>query len=180
MEDPKLPQTTLLNDPPPQKKPLDSISHFENSKYFQMRAVLKDLRPNFVEVLRTPDFRNCEAATEIREKLKVFMDLYKEMTAETFTLEKCKTEPTTTTDGPKPKEQQTQPDKLIPKSPQDLPVFVAPTTPENQLSDMQGTYVVGGSAFGWNFITFPGNVAVYYGRTKETFRSANVVSQAPN
>lgn len=38
----------------------------------------------------------------------------------------------------------------------------------------QGTYVVGGSAFGWNFITFSGKEPVYYGRTKEQFRSAKV------
>lgn len=36
-----------------------------------------------------------------------------------------------------------------------------------------GTYVVGGSAFGWNFITFPGKESVYYGVTKESFRAAN-------
>lgn len=55
MEDPKPPQTTTpQNDPSlPQKKPADSISHFENSKYFQMRALLKDLRPHFLEVNQT-------------------------------------------------------------------------------------------------------------------------------
>ncbi|KAM7472195.1 hypothetical protein LguiA_010378 [Lonicera macranthoides] len=178
MEDTKPTQTTTpQNDPSlPQKKPADSISHFENSKYFQMRALLKDLRPHFLEVIRTPEYRDCEAATEIREKLKLFMDLYKEMTAETFTLEKCKNEPAA--DGPKPREQQPQPDKLLNKTPQDLPLFVA-QPPENQRLDMQGTYIVGGSAFGWNFITFPGTTAaIYYGRTKEAFRSANVVSEA--
>ena len=36
----------------------------------------------------------------------------------------------------------------------------------------QGTYVVGGSAFGWNFITYSGQEPVYYGRTKEQFRAA--------
>jgi len=40
----------------------------------------------------------------------------------------------------------------------------------------QGTYVVGGSAFGWNFITFSGKEPVYYGRTKEQFRSGKVSS----
>ena len=43
-----------------------------------------------------------------------------------------------------------------------------------QPEDGQGTYVVGGSAFGWNFITFAGKESVYYGRTKEQFRSAQV------
>uniref|UniRef100_A0A803M2V1 Uncharacterized protein n=1 Tax=Chenopodium quinoa TaxID=63459 RepID=A0A803M2V1_CHEQI len=34
-----------------------------------------------------------------------------------------------------------------------------------------GTYIVGGSAFGWNFITFHGTKPEYYGRTKESFRA---------
>lgn len=38
----------------------------------------------------------------------------------------------------------------------------------------QGTHIVGGSAFGWNFITFPGGKPIYYGRTKESFRAAHV------
>ncbi|CAN6568089.1 unnamed protein product [Malus baccata var. baccata] len=33
----------------------------------------------------------------------------------------------------------------------------------------QGTYIVGGSAFGWNFIRFVGEEPVYYGITKESF-----------
>lgn len=41
-------------------------------------------------------------------------------------------------------------------------------------SQVQGTYRIGGSAFGWNFITFSGKDPVYYGRTKEEFRSAKV------
>lgn len=36
----------------------------------------------------------------------------------------------------------------------------------------QGSYIVGGSAFGWNFITFEGKEPVYYGVTKESFRAA--------
>ena len=34
-----------------------------------------------------------------------------------------------------------------------------------------GTYIVGGSAFDWNFITYLGNKAAYYGLTKEEFRA---------
>ncbi|RXI08056.1 hypothetical protein DVH24_014622 [Malus domestica] len=33
----------------------------------------------------------------------------------------------------------------------------------------QGTYIVGRSAFGWNFIIFVGEEPVYYGITKESF-----------
>jgi len=39
---------------------------------------------------------------------------------------------------------------------------------------LPGTYVVGGSAFGWNFITFSGKEPVYCGRSKEEFRIGKV------
>ncbi|WOL07373.1 hypothetical protein Cni_G16114 [Canna indica] len=32
----------------------------------------------------------------------------------------------------------------------------------------QGTYVIGGSKLGWNFLVYPGNEPVYYGVTKES------------
>lgn len=38
-----------------------------------------------------------------------------------------------------------------------------------------GAYIVGGSAFGWNFITFMGNEPVYYGVTKEAYREKNPI-----
>lgn len=37
-----------------------------------------------------------------------------------------------------------------------------------------GQYVVGGSAFGWNFVTLPGNEPVYYGVTKDSFRTSSL------
>ncbi|KAK9910473.1 hypothetical protein M0R45_034433 [Rubus argutus] len=36
------------------------------------------------EVLRTPDFQKCKAANEIQQQVKLLMDLYKQMTAETL------------------------------------------------------------------------------------------------
>ena len=46
--------------------------------------------------------------------------------------------------------------------------------PSGEAPDPKGSYVVGGSAFGWNFITFTGKDPVYYGVTKETFRATYV------
>ncbi|GMP60082.1 hypothetical protein CsSME_00023096 [Camellia sinensis var. sinensis] len=52
------PPNTTQNLPPPHlpplpqksnKRPLDQNGHIQNSKYFKMRAVLKDLRPHFIE-----------------------------------------------------------------------------------------------------------------------------------
>ncbi|CAL5331615.1 unnamed protein product [Camellia sinensis] len=52
------PPNTTQNLPPPHlpplpqknnKRPLDQNGHIQNSMYFKMRAVLKDLRPHFIE-----------------------------------------------------------------------------------------------------------------------------------
>lgn len=47
--------------------------------------------------------------------------------------------------------------------------FARPSVAED--SQTSSTYVIGGSAFGWNFITFPVANSIYYGRSKEQFRS---------
>ncbi|KAI3449186.1 hypothetical protein Pfo_005851 [Paulownia fortunei] len=167
MEEPKvLPQS--------RKRPLElDAADIQNSPYYKMRALLKDLRPHFIEVLKTPDFRNCKAAGDIREGMKLFMDLYKDMIAESFKLEKCSNQPDYSSpdilDGPKPMEHQ-QDVKPAENSPQDG----ASTEPSDH--QVEGTYIVGGSAFGWNFITFHGSKAVYYGQTKEAFRATNAKS----
>ncbi|MCE2056219.1 hypothetical protein HAX54_044283 [Datura stramonium] len=137
-----------------------------------------------LKVLRTPDFRNCKAATEIRQQLNLLMDLYKEVMEETINPEAAKDAPGAQNasvdmkDGEKASEQQ--------KDMQPPPGNVASPKPEGDSSQKQqaedagvqgtGTYVVGGSAFGWNFITYTSGKVTYYGRSKESFRSANVKS----
>ena len=119
--------------------------------------------------------------------MKLLMDLYKEITAETIFIAKCKNMPegplsSEIQDGPKPKEHQ-QDIKPVEQPPAAERPFVKASEEKPVLlgnlsgKPIQGTYIVGGSAFGWNFITFPGNKAVYYGRTKEMFRSASVIPQ---
>ncbi|CAK9170963.1 unnamed protein product [Ilex paraguariensis] len=183
MEEPKASQTMAPNLPPqpPQsnKRPLDNIAHFQNSNYYKIRAVVKDLRPHFLEVLRTPDFQKCKAANDIQEKMKLLMDLYKEMTAETVINVPGLPLSGEIQEGQKPKErhQDLQSTEQPPPDRVDKPVRLGNVS-DKQRSEhvqMQGTYVVGGSAFGWNFITYPGSNAVYYGRTKESFRAANVL-----
>lgn len=44
-------------------------------------------------------------------------------------------------------------------------------------SRIRGSYIVGGSVFGWNFITCAGSGPVYYGVTKESFRNAHKKSR---
>lgn len=53
--------------------------------------------------------------------------------------------------------------------------------PEKQRANdgpISGSYVVGGSAFGWNFIAFTGTEPVYYGITKEVFREKNPIDSS--
>ncbi|XP_060213299.1 uncharacterized protein LOC132640638 [Lycium barbarum] len=164
------------------KRPLD-ISKLQNSPYYKMRLIVKDLRPHVIEVLRTPDFRNCKAATEIRQQLNLLMDLYKEVMEEAINPEAAKDGPGTQDasmdikDREKPSEHQ----KDMKPSPENG-ASAKPdgdSSPKQEVGDddgvqVTGTYVVGGSAFGWNFRTYTTRKAVYYGRTKESFRAANV------
>ncbi|CAJ1818943.1 unnamed protein product [Sphenostylis stenocarpa] len=173
--------------PATKKRPLDSKGP---SNYFKLRAVIRDLRPHFLEVIRTPDYKNCKASLEIQEQLKIVIKLYENMKADAVSLAKSKnmqdgqTKAGQNMDHKTLKEQQPQ----HVKSPEEIQVeksFAQPSeikhTPpvltfQKKLEDghSQGTYVVGGSAFGWNFITFSGKEPVYSGMTKEQFRSGKV------
>ncbi|KAK9911874.1 hypothetical protein M0R45_035756 [Rubus argutus] len=166
--------------PKTKKRPLNSDAHISNSTYFKIRAVLMflsvdDLNFYFIfvilKVLRTTDFQKCKAANEIEEQVKLLMDLYKQMTAETLSTPKCN-------DGPEGQ-------LLSGAKPQDTSVFARPSeykfpsgiSGEKQQAEdgqIEGPYVVGGSAFGWNFITFSSMELVFYGMTKEFFRAQAV------
>ncbi|KAK6142818.1 hypothetical protein DH2020_023166 [Rehmannia glutinosa] len=199
MEEPKvLPQS--------RKRPFEqNTPNIQDSPCYKARAVLKDLRPHFIEkennvvkpdglpnahrkgsgcgflaikennmapmVLKTADFQNCKAAGDIREGMKLLINLYKDMITESMKQETCNNNPPAYSspnipNGQKPVEHR-----------QD--VKPAENSHQNAASieisghGVKGTYIVGGSAFGWNFITFNGDKAVYYGRTKEDFRAAN-------
>lgn len=157
------------------KRPLDNNAQIQDSSCYKMRLVLKDLRPHFVEVLRTPDFRNCKASLEILEKIKKLMELYKQLTAETVSVKKCKVLP----DGQQPQEvkvaEQPQPDGVSAK-PSENKSFQSNSlsTKQQTVDDGYESRIIGGSAFGWNFITFSGSEPIYYGVTKESFRSSQV------
>ncbi|KAH6779872.1 hypothetical protein C2S52_011109 [Perilla frutescens var. hirtella] len=149
------------------KRPLQH--EIQDSPYYKMRALLKDLRPHFIEVLKTPDFQNSKAADDIRQGMKLLMDLYKEMTEKPMKLEKCSNGDIANAKKPEEHQQDVkrEDDPLL-----DDVMSVPP--PDSQV---QGTFIIGGSAFGWNFITYRSSNAVYYGRTKEAFRATNPKSE---
>ncbi|KAI3818564.1 hypothetical protein L1987_12374 [Smallanthus sonchifolius] len=175
--------------PNPKKRSSDFNVHIQHSHYFKIRALLKDLRPQFLEVLRTPDFQASKAACEINQlkslqlsvfhiyrwqNVQVLMKLYEEMTSETNTMEECKN---TIADNVHDQKKSTE------VKPADPPVekksFIRKPSEERPATvekGSHGSYIVGGSAFGWNFITYPGRqLTVYYGTTKEDFRAANPI-----
>lgn len=112
----------------------------------------------------------CFCQLQIAE-LKVIMDLYEELIADTNTLKTCKNVPETPPLSDESHEGAKSDQGSI--KPPEVKSVLSGNTSENLQTEavkLEGTYIVGGSAFGWNFITFPSTKVVYYGRTKEAFR----------
>lgn len=112
--------------------------------------------------------------------MKTVMDLYKEMTAEISTNKRQNVSGSNSLsgeiqDGSAVKPAASERVSLFTRQPENKPRFSGNISQNQKTEDsrLEGT-IVGGSAFGWNFVTFPGsNTSTYYGRTKESFRSAN-------
>lgn len=106
------------------------------------------------------------------------MQLYKQMTAEAVAATNPRNEPeeqplsSENGVGQEPQEQ-LQEAKLA-DQPQSDRVLAKPPESKEAIDLEEQSYYIGGSAFGWNFVTFSGNRPVYYGRTKESFRAAQV------
>lgn len=107
-------------------------------------------------------------------EIKKLMELYKQLTAETISVKKCKVLP----DGQQPQEvkvaEQPQPDGVSTKPSDNKSLQSNSVSTKQQTVDGDGSQIIGGSAFGWNFITFSGSEPVYSGVTKESFRSSQV------
>ncbi|XP_048621435.1 uncharacterized protein BNACNNG08850D isoform X1 [Brassica napus] len=144
------------------KRGLEGNLKVENSNYYKMRLLVKDLRPHVLEVLRAPDFRNCKAAVEIQEKMKLLLQLYQEMIGQTPKLEKS-TKTESLSNG---------------KAFSQTPEATSTTDNKHNNSVVGDDKVVGGSAFGWNFVTYGGTDAVYCGLSKEEYRASHPIVQA--
>ncbi|XP_014496801.1 uncharacterized protein LOC106758386 isoform X1 [Vigna radiata var. radiata] len=145
-----------------------SISSNAQSTYVKIRGLLKDVRPYIIEALKTPDFKKCEASREVEQKLKMINNLYENLQAEGLTM--------------KGKQLKLRPSgiKLTPPSVPSGIKLTPPSVSGSQKLFRDGlpeTYIVGGSIFGWNFITFMGKQPVYYGKTKEEHRAGRKVSK---
>ncbi|KAI3974907.1 hypothetical protein MKX01_005018 [Papaver californicum] len=170
------------------RKPVDNVD--TKNKCFKIRAVVKDLRPNFIEVLRTPDFQKSKAAEEIKTKMSLLIDLYKQLVSETVSTATCnsgvqslqgesKVEQIPLEKFPEAKHgAQPQPDQ-IPQKVNEPTLDVNSSNNDVQGVVFERTYVVGGSNVGWNFIMHPGGKPVYYGITKESRKLANKTILVP-
>ncbi|XP_050203713.1 uncharacterized protein LOC126653814 [Mercurialis annua] len=177
---PPVPAETSLPPPQSKKRSLDSNVQVQDCTYFKIRTVLKDIRPHLLEVIRTVDFRCCKGADELRERLKLLMELYKQLNAEAVITKKPKIESLgghhlSNENGAAQKSQKHLHDVKLSDQPQSDHVFAKPPEKEAIDAEVQSCYI-GGSAFGWNFITFAGGKPIYYGRTKEEFQAAQVAS----
>ncbi|PQQ12740.1 uncharacterized protein Pyn_23299 [Prunus yedoensis var. nudiflora] len=172
-------EEALAPQPPPSSLPPKTKKRPLRCPYLQLQLLQgsrrpKEIRPYFLEVLRTPDFRLCKAANDIQEQVKLLMELYKQMTAEAVSTARCKNVP----EGQPLSHEKSQDTRASGKpSENKFPSGVSSEKAED--GQIQGTYVVGGSAFGWNFITFLGNEPVYCGITKESFRANGSKATVP-
>ncbi|KAM1486411.1 hypothetical protein ACFX2I_000614 [Malus domestica] len=98
--------------------------------------------------------------------VKLLMELCKQMMAETVSAIRSKNAP-----GEKPQDTRA----FGKPSEKKFPSGVASENPWAEDGQTQGTNIIGGPAFGWNFITFVGEEPVYYGITKESFREETVM-----
>ncbi|KAL8148293.1 uncharacterized protein LOC141708211 isoform X2 [Apium graveolens] len=215
-----------------------------DSPYFKIRALVSLLRPRFLQVLRTPDFEKCKAATEIEQGMKLVMEYYRQMLSEgnergkieksprqsasaeqnqgrqkvkhqaeqvtkgtvdsklspppisletvdkklsplisSETVDKKLSPPPISSEtvvkklSPPPNSLQTVDKKLSPLISSETvdKKFSLPISPERTLESggrLYGSYILGSSFAGWNFITFGNRIPPqYYGVTKETHRS---------
>ncbi|XP_075648276.1 uncharacterized protein LOC142619097 [Castanea sativa] len=149
-----------------------------DTTYFKIRALTQRLRPHFIEVLHTPNFRNCKAANEVRKRMRLLLDLYKQMTVEMGNPRKfvphCQVfsggnmPGKGNQKGKRPKPLQAQ---HFMNSAENKPPTIPFSSEKTNSGRLKGSYILGNSDFGKNFITYLGSKPVYYGVTKESHRS---------
>ncbi|KAL1823712.1 hypothetical protein ACET3Z_010490 [Daucus carota] len=148
-----------------------------DSPYFKIRALVSLLRPRFLQVLETPDFHKCEAATDIEQGMKLVMEYYREMLTEAKKRDKMDKAPLQFESAKQSQGRQkaTHQAKQVTKEADDKKLFAPPSSPKMTYESggrLYGSYIVGGSLTGWNYITFKNRKQPqYYGVTKETHRS---------
>ncbi|KAH7691735.1 hypothetical protein IHE45_01G018200 [Dioscorea alata] len=166
MEEPKPPPPAPPHSESRKRKALDA-GDFQHSGYFKIRAIVKELRPFFIQVM---------------------IELTKQLRTDTPSPPNPKKQEQTFT-GVKTEHylgelQVEQKNVQVPKASEFNPHAnisdeVKKSNESGKEQDgLQGTFVVGGSPIGWNFVVFPGSVPVYYGRTKASAIALRAAKQS--
>ncbi|KAK9994505.1 hypothetical protein SO802_024208 [Lithocarpus litseifolius] len=162
------------------RKLIDTTFSNPNSSYFKIRALTHQLRPHFIEVLRTTDFRNCKAADEVQKRMRLLLDLYKQMTVEMGNPRKFVPHCQGFSSGNMPRKGNQKGKRPKPlqaqhfmNSAENKPPITPFSSEKTNSSHLRGSYILGNSDFGKNFITYLGSKPVYYGVTKESHRSSH-------
>lgn len=159
-----------------------------NSSYFKILHLVQQLRPHFIEVLQTPDFHHCKPSYEIRKRMKLVMDLYKHTQVEGNPIGNYESKSASQIlPGEKKLEKERldgllQSNSVLKKLPEkELPPEPLRSGENFNKGRPKGSYIVGGSVSGWNFITFAHrNPPVYYGVTKESYRLGRSMADKNN
>ncbi|KAK9749392.1 hypothetical protein RND81_02G123000 [Saponaria officinalis] len=136
------------------KRSLDQLHLFENSPYFKMRVIVKQLAPLIQQAALSANIDTCESRHGIQEKLALLVDQCRQQAA-SLTEQKPSALPRA--------DHSTQEKRF--------PVGNSTVKQTHESHGIPGSYIVGGSAFGWNFLMFNVSKPEYYGRTKEEFRA---------
>ncbi|XP_010918541.1 uncharacterized protein [Elaeis guineensis] len=153
--------------PPAKKRKLED-GGFQNTPYFKIRCMVRDLRPLFLELLRTPDFRNSKAAHDIRNQMKIMLELLKQLNTDIPEEEKQAAQ-NQSGEAPNVSDNIMAQKKVQGAKATDVTEFA------KQLEEVvQETYMIGGSPVGWNFLVYPGSKPLYYGVTKASVLSRQV------
>ncbi|KAL0918267.1 hypothetical protein M5K25_010266 [Dendrobium thyrsiflorum] len=143
---------------------------FRRSNYFKICSIVKELRPFFVEVSGTPNFRDGKVSHEIQIRMKSLVELTKQLRNETSIAKCCETpvkEPLSAVVKEENIEKHPEGHK---QAPPPLPEKKEGLEELLNINEREFTepFLVGGSPVGWNFLVYPGKKPVFYGMSKES------------
>ncbi|KAF2935287.1 hypothetical protein DAI22_04g221000 [Oryza sativa Japonica Group] len=142
----------------PKKRKLEEVG-FHHSPYYNIRAAVANLRGRFIQLCKGTDTQKKDAALEILKEIKVLMELSKEMRLDLPTA----AGPVKLMDEPTSRDARNMPAGKIPpgEKNQVRPADQAASFMHSSGQCLQGSYIVGGSPIGWNFLMWPGSSTRY-------------------
>uniref|UniRef100_A0A0E0KTR7 Uncharacterized protein n=1 Tax=Oryza punctata TaxID=4537 RepID=A0A0E0KTR7_ORYPU len=186
---PPPPSSAAATDAAPKKRKLEEVG-FQHSPYYNIRAAVANLRGRFLQLCKGTDTQKKDAVLEILKEIKVPMELSKKMRLDLSTAAgpvKLTVEPTAGDARNMPagkiqpgEKNQVRPEDQaasfmhssgdkVPLNPVEIKHDAKPSVIDSTKKSgqrLQGSYIVGGSPIGWNFLVWPGSSARYYGLTR--------------